>query len=103
MYIAYTRSEGGDRRPLVCFEDTGEIINGFEITKQKGNKNYAQYRYELIDWKEAGCVVPSYVNLHPEDSKTLTKPDDIKYIGTLTERDQHGMNNKLQEIQKKFS
>lgn len=101
-HIVFTRAEGGKDRPLVYTTEKDGYIQGFELTGQKGNNYFRQFRYKIIDWRAAGCDKPSYINLYPSDTKIIPKQAILHYRGSLTTRDQQGLIEHLNWVRDQF-
>jgi hypothetical protein len=79
--------DGGKRRPVLLIASGDEYTEAYRITSQYANKSDAVKAgyFEIIDWKQAGLVKPSFVDtIAPVELPTamLSAP-----IGALSDND----------------
>jgi len=105
MYIGFENRPGGKRRPVLILRDNVDELTLFKITSQYRNKsdNIKKQYYKIIDWHEAGCYKPSYIDIGELVSLDKAIVTSITKIGQLSTRDIKGLNVFITNFQAKNS
>lgn len=90
VFVAYTNSKNGKRRPIFVIQDQEKVISFFSITTKYENKSEAirNHYLEILDWELAGLRKKSWIDTItvyelPKNNENIT----WKPIGFLSERD----------------
>ena len=94
LAFPYADQRSVKRRPALVLLDTG---NG-DIVVARVTSQQVQTRYDvkLIEWKQAGLLLPSVVRLHK--LATLQKTLAERRLGVLTTKDSSKVKAKIQQI-----
>lgn len=93
IYVAFTDVSGGKRRPVLITKHSENILHFYRLTSKYDNKSAKikmQY-YPLKDWREAGLIKPSWIDIGQELKARKDDLSSIRHIGHLTERDINGL------------
>ncbi|MBO0413138.1 type II toxin-antitoxin system PemK/MazF family toxin [Enterococcus hulanensis] len=90
VYVAFTNSANGKRRPVYIIQDDNSNIQFFSITSKYHTKSETikQQYVEIRDWEQAGLKKESWIDIGtineiPKDKKDIT----WKKIGVLSNND----------------
>lgn len=93
IYVAYTGTSGGKRRPVLVVKDLSGIVYLYRITSKYVNKSekIKSSYYPIEKWKDSGLKKKSYI-----DTGSLIEVEEhylynTKSIGRLSILDQIGL------------
>ena len=99
LAFPYADQRGVKRRPALVLLDTG---NGDVVVARVTSKQVQTgYDVKLIEWKQAGLLLPSVVRLHK--LATLQKTLVERQLGVLTTKDSLRVKAKIQQIWRLFA
>ncbi|GAB2319499.1 type II toxin-antitoxin system PemK/MazF family toxin [Alkalibacterium sp. s-m-22] len=89
VYVAFSKGDGGKRRPILVLDFDREGIEFYSLTSKfaKKSKRIQKQYYKIEDWKEAGLVIPSWIDIGKRIWLPLNEVDKISKVGQLTLRD----------------
>jgi mRNA interferase MazF len=81
--MQFHQAAGAKVRPAVTLLDTGD--NDFVAAPITSAAQRSEFDVPVEDWRQAGLNVPSTIRVHK--LSVLPKPEILRSIGRLTERD----------------
>lgn len=102
VYIAYEDDPSkGKSRPVLVVKEKNDLYVILQVTSVAPSTEFQKAtRYKIIDWRESGLDVESYVKLYPKDYRTVDSNAFQNYRGCFTDKDKQGFTNKIKETAK---
>lgn len=99
LYVAYTSTKGGKRRPVLIVKTTSDTVFLYRITSKYKNKSskIKNVYYPIGKWREAGLKKESYIDIGTLIEVEYSLLSNTKKIGTLIETDQNGLAEFIQK------
>lgn len=102
VYVTFTGSQGGKRRPVVIVDDNAKEVSFFSITSQYGTKSkrIKKVYFPIRDWQQAGLKKESWIDAGslkaiPKNKGNVT----YRKIGRLSIADMRNLNAFLEDLQ----
>lgn len=93
LYVSFVDSIGGKKRPILIIESNTNSFTFFSLTRQydkKSDRIKKQY-YKLKNWKKAGLLKQTYVDIGNLREVSLNKGIEFYKIGQLSVDDIIGL------------
>ncbi|MEQ2561277.1 hypothetical protein [Sutterella wadsworthensis] len=101
-YIAFEEdTTRGKLRPVLVIKEKDDLYVILQITSSEPSTKFQrETRYKIVDWKEAGLDVESYIKLYPKDYRAVDSKSFQNYRGFLTDKDKLCFTEKIKETAK---
>jgi hypothetical protein len=94
IFIAYVSwGSDGKSRPVLVLEVLDMLVSVFCITTQYESKspNIRAKYFKIVDWKQAGLLQQSYVDINMVLDLPISALDNKSAIGKLTQNDMQNL------------
>lgn len=89
VYLAFTQSSGGKRRPVIVIDDFSKDLLCYPVTTKYAEKStrIRKNYLEIVDWQAANLDKPSWIDVGTMYRLDKTLQMKIKKIGKLSVAD----------------